>query len=199
MHGAMRDLRVMLAELHGEGGVSNFGSSYLNEQNKEQPEFRLPKREALMMKPIIEGRAKANSVASGERFGKGSQNSDEPIAPIRTDDAVAEMAGVSRDTVRKVEAIKESAAPEVVQAVRSGGLSINLAAQVAELPQGRRVVQYRQRVAYRPRFEFLPAVDDLRPHLDVVATDQDQGFALGEAQFLLHPAAAILVIGGKVR
>jgi hypothetical protein len=69
---------------------------------------------ALMMKPIIEGRAaeqQARKPADSVR-----QNSDEQ-KPIRTDDTVADMAGVSRDTVRKVEAIRESAAPGVVEAL----------------------------------------------------------------------------------
>jgi hypothetical protein len=89
---------------------------------------------ALMMKPIIEGRARAKQ-ESGINQHSLRQNSDEPSQSIRTDDAVADMAGVSRDTVRKVEAIKESAPAEVQQAVRAGDMSINLAAQVAELPQ----------------------------------------------------------------
>lgn len=45
----MRDIRTMLAELHGEGGVLSFEHSYFNSQNKEQPEFRLPKRESLIL------------------------------------------------------------------------------------------------------------------------------------------------------
>jgi Rha family phage regulatory protein len=45
----MRDIRDMLAELHGEGGVSKFGASYSNSQNKTQPEFLLPKRETLIL------------------------------------------------------------------------------------------------------------------------------------------------------
>lgn len=45
----MRDIRLMLTELHGEEGLSKFGSSYLNAQNKPQPEFLLPKRESLIL------------------------------------------------------------------------------------------------------------------------------------------------------
>ena len=45
----MRDIRSMLTELHGEGGVLIFEASYLNEQNKEQPCFHLPKRESLIL------------------------------------------------------------------------------------------------------------------------------------------------------
>ena len=45
----MRDIRAMLIELHGENGLPNFGASYINEQNKEQPCFSLPKRESLIL------------------------------------------------------------------------------------------------------------------------------------------------------
>lgn len=38
----LADIRKMLAELHGEGGVLKFQQSYFNSQNKEQPEFCLP-------------------------------------------------------------------------------------------------------------------------------------------------------------
>ncbi len=45
----MRDVRVTLGELLGEEGLSKFGSSYLNAQNKAQPEYLLPKRECLIL------------------------------------------------------------------------------------------------------------------------------------------------------
>lgn len=45
----MRDARAMLAELHGEGGLLKFEHSYLNSQNKPQPELLLPKRECLIL------------------------------------------------------------------------------------------------------------------------------------------------------
>lgn len=45
----MRDIRVTLGELLGQEGLSKFGSSYLNDQNKRQPEFLLPKRESLIL------------------------------------------------------------------------------------------------------------------------------------------------------
>lgn len=87
-----------------------------------------------MMKPIIEARAKEQQIR--KPADSVPQNSAEQ-KPIETREVVADMAGVSRDTVRKVEAIKE-AAPEIVQAARSGDISINLAAQVAELPEARK-------------------------------------------------------------
>jgi len=40
----MRDIRVMLAELEGEGGVPKFGDTHINPQNNQSyPIFRLPK------------------------------------------------------------------------------------------------------------------------------------------------------------
>lgn len=57
---------------------------------------------ALRLKPIFEARAKANLIASGENFGKGSPKSDEPITPIRTDVAVAAAANLGKDTIRRV-------------------------------------------------------------------------------------------------
>jgi N6-adenosine-specific RNA methylase IME4 len=88
---------------------------------------------ALLAKPLIEERAREK-----QKGGQGgvllSQNSDEAI---RTDDALAREAGVSRDTVRKVERIKETASPELMAAVRAGEVSINAAADIATLPAER--------------------------------------------------------------
>ncbi|MFE1602339.1 Rha family transcriptional regulator [Methylobacterium sp. ID0610] len=46
----MRDIRVMLEELHGEGGVLSFEQTHRNPQNGQSyPIFRLPKRECLIL------------------------------------------------------------------------------------------------------------------------------------------------------
>lgn len=46
----MRDIRQMLAELHGDGGVSNFGDTQVNQQNGQSyPVFMLPKRECFVL------------------------------------------------------------------------------------------------------------------------------------------------------
>ena len=46
----MRDIRAMLAELHGENGVPNFGGTQINHQNGQSyPIFNLPKRETLIL------------------------------------------------------------------------------------------------------------------------------------------------------
>jgi Rha family phage regulatory protein len=46
----MRDIRVMLVDLHGEKGVPNFGDTYTNPQNGQTyPIYNLPKRESLIL------------------------------------------------------------------------------------------------------------------------------------------------------
>lgn len=46
----MRDITVMLTQLHGAGGLLRFESSYRHEQNGQlYPCFNLPKRETLVL------------------------------------------------------------------------------------------------------------------------------------------------------
>ncbi|MGE4531759.1 MAG: DNA N-6-adenine-methyltransferase [Acidithiobacillus sp.] len=91
---------------------------------------------ALKLKPVIEERARANHAANGgDKLGAARQNSDTPVEKIRTDEAVSELANISRDTIRKVEKI-EAAAPEEVKVLAgSGEVSINLASQFIDLPE----------------------------------------------------------------
>ena len=89
---------------------------------------------ALRLKPIIEARAKEKQKLSEGRGIKGSPNSDD-LKSIRTDEVVADMANISRDTIRKIEQIKDNAALAVKALAASGEVSINLAAQFALLPE----------------------------------------------------------------
>ena len=88
---------------------------------------------ALRTKPIIEARAKAKQATS-----TGGVNPQlmqiSAQAGIVTRKVVAQAAGLSHDTIRKIEKIQTSAAPEVLAAVRAGEISINAAAKVADLP-----------------------------------------------------------------
>jgi hypothetical protein len=90
---------------------------------------------ALRMKPIIEARAKGQQATStGGLKLQLSPKSDEGVQPIRTDTAVASLANLGKDTIRKIEHIEKEAAPEVKEWAAAGDVSINLAAQFAALP-----------------------------------------------------------------
>lgn len=88
---------------------------------------------ALRAKPIIEERARLRQKSSQIREGLTvAQNSAGPSIETRV--VVAKAAGMSHDTMRKIEKIREIAAPEVLAAVRAGAISINAAAKVAAMP-----------------------------------------------------------------
>lgn len=81
---------------------------------------------ALRMKGAIEEKARANCSAGGgdkksEASKSGSQKSDEPINNMRTDEELAKLAGVSRDTIRKTEVILDKGSDEQIQRARQGG------------------------------------------------------------------------------
>ena len=58
-----------------------------------------------------------------------------PPPPWNTREEVAKAARVSANTISQIERIQKAAAPQLVEAVRSGTISINAAANVAQLPQ----------------------------------------------------------------
>lgn len=71
---------------------------------------------ALKLKPLIAGKAKANQKLSD---GKGAQKSaDLKVSPVETREELAKAAGVSHDTIKKVETIIES--PVATLPVRTG-------------------------------------------------------------------------------
>jgi transcriptional regulator with XRE-family HTH domain len=79
---------------------------------------------ALRLKPVISEQAKEKQTESG---GAVRQKSDKPV--IDTKKVLAEMAGVSHDTIAKVERIEQSATPEILNRLKRGEISINKAYQ----------------------------------------------------------------------
>ena len=77
---------------------------------------------ALKLKPVIAEKAKEKQIEAG---GAVRQKSDKAV--IDTKKELAKVAGVSHDTIHKVEKIEAEATPQVKQAVRDGKLSINQA------------------------------------------------------------------------
>jgi hypothetical protein len=89
---------------------------------------------ALKLKPLLEQRARERQAHGQTAPGRTlSLNSDEAL--VRTDESIARLAGVGRDTVRKVEKIIEKATAEVIEKVRTGEISINAAAKTVNPPK----------------------------------------------------------------
>ena len=78
----------------------------------------------LRKQEILSKKSKEISLSNLKRGASEGQKSD---ARGRVDEQIGKMAGVSRDTVRKVAKIEAEATPQVKEAVRQGKLSINQA------------------------------------------------------------------------
>lgn len=92
-------------------------------------------RLALRLKPVIAEKAKEKQAEyHGNQYESGlSQKSVEVQKPIDTQKELAKVAGVSHDTIAKVEVIENKAPEPVVQASRKGEISVNSAYQVTRL------------------------------------------------------------------
>ena len=118
---------------------------------------------ALKLKPIIEAKAKKNlvthtkegyqglqiSAKADNEEKQGCQKSDKadvvvaPKKPIDTKKEIAKVAGVSHDTIAKVEKIQAKATPEIKKAVKSGEMSINQAYQATRREEKKAEVKKR--------------------------------------------------------
>ena len=76
---------------------------------------------ALKLKPVIAEEAKKNQIDAG---GAVHQKSDKAV---NTNKELAQVAGVSHDTIHKVETIQERGTPELQDACKKGDLSVNAA------------------------------------------------------------------------
>lgn len=76
----MRDIRTMLVELHGEGGVLSFEQTYTNPQNGQSyPCFNLPKRETLI---LVSGYSVAMRAKIIDRWQELEAQAAKPIDPM---------------------------------------------------------------------------------------------------------------------
>lgn len=106
---------------------------------------------ALRKRDIIAARTKAEAkpakaaaatdqTAAPEGVGDASPSGDDPwhaddnTGRIKTREDIARAAGISSATIGQIDRIRKTAAPELVEAVRNGAISINAAAAVATLP-----------------------------------------------------------------
>lgn len=126
-------------------------------------------RLALRLKPVIAEKAKENLVTHTECGYQGCQKSDK--AEIDTKKELAKVAGVSHDTIAKVERIEEDAPAPVVQASRKGLISVNAAYQVTKLEpeQQEEIAQRIENIADEPEEMQTPKaiVQEVmkRPHI----------------------------------
>lgn len=97
-------------------------------------------RLALRLKSVIAEKAKSNKQEAANKMNlivgnNVSAEICENVLPIDTREEIAKAAGVSHDTIAKVEKIEEAAPAPIVQASRKGDISVNAAYQVTKMMQ----------------------------------------------------------------
>ena len=91
---------------------------------------------ALRKRDIMAARTREQAAAPADA----NTETPAPAAIFKTREDIAKVAGISSNTIGQIEKIQKTAAPELVEAVRSGTISINAAAAVASLPSTEQVV-----------------------------------------------------------
>ena len=143
---------------------------------------------ALRKKEIVAARMAENPPAE-----EGDKNApaDDSSPPWNTREDVARAARVSSNTISQIERIQKAATPQLREAVRTGAISINAAANVAQLPEeqqiaavagGRKELQQaarqvrEQKMASRPKKEKveLDPEDELAALRKEVASLKDR-------------------------
>jgi transcriptional regulator with XRE-family HTH domain len=144
---------------------------------------------ALRKKEIVSARVAERPPE--EEGDKDAAAADDSTPPWNTREDVARAARVSSNTISQIERIQKAATPELREAVRTGAISINAAANVAQLPEsaqiaavagGRKELQQaarqvrEQKMASRPRKEKPEAdpADELSALRSEVAALKDR-------------------------
>jgi hypothetical protein len=95
----------------------------------------LRKKEIVAAKTAQAGAPEADA-QTPEQGGDAAPSATQPLA---TREDIARVARVSSNTISQIEKIQKAAAPELIEAVRAGTISINAAATVASLPEDQQV------------------------------------------------------------
>jgi transcriptional regulator with XRE-family HTH domain len=145
---------------------------------------------ALKKKEIVTARM-AEKMAEEPPQPEADDMDSRPPPPWNTREEVAKAARVSANTISQIERIQKAATPELREAVRTGTISINAAANVAQLPEeqqkaavagGRKELQQaarqvrEQKMATRPKKETVPGdpADELAAARAEVASLKDR-------------------------
>ena len=134
----MRDVREMLAELHGAGGVSKFGDTHRNPQNGQTyPIFRLPKRETLILVSGYRLDLRAKIIDRWQEL----EAAQQPVDPMKMLADPATLRQLLSDYSEKVEVLENEnkvLAPKAEAldriAMASGSLCITDAAKALQYP-----------------------------------------------------------------
>jgi hypothetical protein len=124
---SIEDVHLWMIDQHlGRRSVSDFQRGVL----------ALRKREILAERRGLAAAAMAEAPAAHGQEAAQTGFSDQPASkPLHSREDIAKAARLSNSQVLQIEKIQKQAAPELVQALRAGAVSLNAAAAVASLPE----------------------------------------------------------------
>lgn len=132
---SMEDVHLWMIDQHlGRRSVSDFQRGVLALRKKEITSARAQAAVAALAEAGTAIGTEFPSEIGGEAAGALPQ-----AEPLTSREAIAKAARISSNTVVQIEKIQKSAAPELVEAVKAGTISINAAAAVASLDKEEQV------------------------------------------------------------
>jgi transcriptional regulator with XRE-family HTH domain len=149
----------------------------------------------------------ARKAQQAEASAPAEAEAEDESPPWNTREEIARAARVSPNTISQIERIERAAAPQLVEAIRAGTISINAAANVAQLPPeaqvaavagGRKELQQaarqvrEQKAAARPRKETEdgePVDDKARMRAEIAALKDRVATLLTENEVLKQKLA----------
>ena len=152
---------------------------------------------ALKLKPVIAEKAKEKQSEAG---GAVRQKFDK--AAIDTKKELAKVAGVSHDTIHKVETIEKKAPEEVKEAIRRGDMSINKVYTdiiASEHETIRQEEERKLREAKKRHEDFVDQKNEGVVSLDAARQDKEDGKVLFEElqTYFTEAANKVFYLGGK--
>ena len=139
---SMDDVHLWMIEQHlGRRSVSDFQRGVLALRKKDILAARAQARPGGDEKAADDVAAQAAATDGGQAPWEGGADASGATRPasFNSREAIAKAARISSTTVSHIEKIQKAAAPELVEAVKAGEISINAAAAVASLPVERQV------------------------------------------------------------
>lgn len=145
-------------------------------------------RLALRLKPVIAERAKENQRTGAEMTNTGLQKS---VKAVDTQKELAAAAGVSHDTIAKVEKIEANASEETKEALRRGEMSIN---------QAFREIQKNDQKAKREEaIQEQITKPKTSNHIDIYSTDKKYRVIYADPPWSYNDKQDTASLGGAVK
>lgn len=153
---------------------------------------------ALRKKEIVAARTRMPDDSAPDAVEPGD-TAPPAVKPLQNRQDIARIAGVSSNTIGQIAKIQKTATPELVQAVRTGTISINAAAAIASLPSteqmaavagGRKELQQAARqVREQAKEQSRASKPATKPVADVASDNRDN--AIDEVESLRAQAVTL--------